>query len=114
MRIGYVTFDCHDPERLIEFWSRALGYDVSRNVYVTLKDPAGQGPSLYFQQVPEERTVKNRVHLDLVSDDYAREAGALLEMGASMVRQTEENGVIWTVFEDPEGNVFCLFDSSSM
>ena len=114
MRIGYVTFDCRDPERLIGFWSKALGYEVSRNVYVTLRDPEGRGPSIYLQRVPEERVAKNRVHLDLVTDHYSDDLQKLSRLGAATVRQMEENGIRWTVFEDPEGNVFCLFDSSSM
>jgi catechol 2,3-dioxygenase-like lactoylglutathione lyase family enzyme len=114
MQIGFVTFDCRDAEPLIAFWSQALGYEVRRGVYVTLKDPDGRGPSLYFQEVPEQRSTKNRVHLDLVSDDYAAERQKLLELGATEVRTMEENGIVWTVLEDPEANVFCLFDSSSM
>jgi catechol 2,3-dioxygenase-like lactoylglutathione lyase family enzyme len=114
MQIGFVTIDCRDPERLIEFWSQALGYDIQRNVYVTVRDPNGRGPSLYFQEVPEERSGKNRVHLDLVTDDHLAEAEALVQLGATKVRDAEENGIRWTVFEDPEGNVFCLFDSGSM
>jgi catechol 2,3-dioxygenase-like lactoylglutathione lyase family enzyme len=112
MEIGFVTIDCHDAERLIEFWSEALGYEVKRSVYTTLRDPAGKGVSLYLQEVPEPRTAKNRVHLDLVSPDFDRDLRRLLELGASKGTNMEENGIRWTVLEDPEGNVFCLFDDS--
>lgn len=110
MEIGFVTMDCRDPEALTHFWSRALGYEVKRGVYTTLRDPAGKGVSLYLQAVPEARLTKNRVHLDLVSPAFAEDLLALVELGATETRQVEENGIRWAVLEDPEGNVFCLFD----
>lgn len=110
MEIGFVTIDCRDPERLVAFWSEALGYEVKRNVYTTLRDPSGSGVSLYFQEVPEARLAKNRVHLDLVSQTFATDLKRLVDLGAVEIRQMEENGITWAVLEDPAGNVFCVFD----
>ena len=110
MEIGFVTIDCRDPEVLIRFWSQALGYEVRRSVYTTLRDPEGKGVSLYLQAVPEARLTKNRVHLDLVSPTFAADVERLVGLGAAEMRQLEENGIRWAVLEDPEGNVFCVFD----
>ena len=110
MEVGFITIDCRDADRLVAFWSEALGYEVKRSVYTTLRDPGGRGVSLYFQEVPEARLSKNRVHLDLVSHTFATDLQRLIDLGAEEIRRMEENGISWAVLEDPEGNVFCLFD----
>jgi catechol 2,3-dioxygenase-like lactoylglutathione lyase family enzyme len=109
VEIGFITIDCADSERLMAFWSDALGYEVNRGVYTTLRDPGATGVALYFQQVPEPRGGKNRLHLDLVSGSVDRDLSRLVERGATHVTDVEENGLRWSVLEDPEGNVFCLF-----
>lgn len=110
MEIGFVTIDCSDPNRLIEFWSEALGYDVSEGVYVTIRDPEGKRPSLYFQQVPDPTPGKLRMHLDLLSEDVAADLDRLKELGATHVEDKNENNLRWSIMKDPEGNVFCVFD----
>ena len=139
-----VTFDCAAPGALAAFWSAALGYERqapppgfatweaaldawgvpaseqdSRDAVVP---PAGQhGPRLFFQRVPEGKTVKNRVHLDvraapgLTGDDRmaALEADAdrLVALGATRVHRVEPDGRMeagFLVMQDPEGNEFCL------
>ena len=112
VEIGFVTIDCRDPEVLVDFWSKALGYQIKRSVYTTLRDPEGKGVTLYFQQVPEERVSKNRVHLDLISQTFDEDVAHLTELGATEVRQVVENEIHWAVMEDPEGNVFCVFDDA--
>ena len=64
-----VIVDCRDPRRQAEFWAHALAYRVSqRNPDEFLvSDPAGTGGSLYFMKVPEPKTGKNRLHLDVVT-----------------------------------------------
>jgi hypothetical protein len=132
-----VTFDAADPEKLGGFWALALGYvtdpippefeslaDFFRSIGVpegqmwALVDPDGEGPRLFFQRVPEGKTAKNRVHLDVrvaepgtaVDERIAlREAhvARLVEAGASVVTEPlERDG--WTVMRDPEGNEFCV------
>ena len=110
MEIGFITIDCAEPRVLIDFWASALGYDVNEGVYVTLREPNGKGPSLYFQEVPEPRTDKNRVHLDLLSERFDDDKARLVELGATRVEDVTENDLSWTVMADPEGNVFCVFD----
>lgn len=74
------------------------------------KSGTGLGRRLLFQRVPEPKTVKNRVHLDLHAGPERREAEAarLVELGASIVRSVQEQGGSWIVLTDPEGNEFCV------
>jgi Glyoxalase-like domain len=83
-------------------------------------DPDGVGPRLFFQKVPEPKTAKNRVHLDLSDgggrgtppeESRARVAAAVeraVAAGATKVREVDEPGQHWVVLQDPEGNEFCL------
>ena len=112
MEIGFITIDCSEPHVLIEFWSKALGYDVNEGIYVTLRDPEGRRPSLYLQKVPEPTPGKLRMHLDLLSNDIEVDVARLVDLGATHVRDMTENDLRWVVMEDPEANVFCLFDVS--
>jgi predicted enzyme related to lactoylglutathione lyase len=106
-----MTFDCANAETQREFWSQVLGYEISRGVYTILRDPKGERLSVYMQEVPEPRVAKNRVHVDLVSDDYSNDVERIVSLGGKVVQEIDENDTVWTVFEDPEGNAFCLFKS---
>ena len=67
------------------------------------------GPLLLFHRVPEGKTVKNRVHLDLATTDSEAQSARLLELGAAKLRDITEDGRLrWTTFADPEGNEFDL------
>jgi hypothetical protein len=111
-RTVQVTFDCADPARVGAFWADVLG--------VAATDPAGVGPRLYFQQVPEGKVVKNRVHLDvrvgtgLVGGERLRalqvEGSRLEALGATLVRLMPADGdeESCLVMHDVEGNEFCL------
>ena len=146
-----VTFDAHDPRALSTFWRDALGYvhpgppgvdlapdtdplaawddflerlgvpEGQRNSRSAIEDPDGVGPRLFFQQVPEDKVTKNRVHLDVRAapglegdgrmDALEAECARLVALGASRERRVEpsppmEAGFI--VMADPEGNEFCL------
>ncbi|NUS42145.1 MAG: VOC family protein [Mycobacteriaceae bacterium] len=139
-----IVIDCADPASLGEFWATALGYVVQPpppgygswpefladkglppdrwNMANAVVDPAGTGPRLFFQQVPEPKTVKNRVHLDLnvggghavPTDERARRVDAevhrLVAAGAGVVREqiNEDFGERCVVLRDPEGNEFCV------
>jgi glyoxalase superfamily protein len=112
-----ITFDCADPYRLAGFWSQVTGYtedpdngNAPADPEAALVGPDGQ-PNLLFIKVPEGRTVKNRVHLDLMPTDRTRdqEVARLLELGATTVadhRRSDGSG--WVVLADPEGNEFCI------
>jgi catechol 2,3-dioxygenase-like lactoylglutathione lyase family enzyme len=136
-----VTFDCADPDRMARFWAAALGYKIpdpppgfatwdaflesigvpedQRDRASAVEDPDGTGPRLFFQRVPEPKTVKNRVHLDLRLGGGPRtplaERKALIDaaverlvaLGATVVGPVEEYGQYCVVLRDPEGNEFC-------
>ncbi|GAA2900904.1 glyoxalase [Actinoplanes cyaneus] len=112
--IRNVSFDCADPYVLAIFWSEVVGHPVGPEF--TPGDPEvlivpPEGPRLYFQAVPESKSVKNRVHVCLQSPDLGRdgEVGRLLEIGATMFadHRTPDGGG-WVVLQDPGGNEFCV------
>ena len=137
-----VTFDAHDPAAVGKFWGEVLGYveqpppdghatwqsflasigvpEEEWDTAYAVVDPDGAGPRLYFQKVPEEKSVKNRVHLDVdvtggrsTPIETRRErvdaaATAAAALGGRKLRSVEEDGGYFTVMADPEGNEFCL------
>jgi len=110
-RIGALTFDCHKPKALADFWCAALGYEQydADETGVAIRDPSGGGSELLFLIVPEEKSVKNRLHLDLVPPSSMREEVRRLEAaGATVERFVEENGSSRTIMLDPGGNEFCV------
>jgi hypothetical protein len=114
-----VTFDCAEPERVARFWCEVLGYE-QQGSDSSCVDPTGVGPRLYFQRVPEDKVVKNRVHLDvrvgtgLVGEErlaaLESECARLLPLGATRVRLllADEENESCLVMQDVEGNEFCL------
>jgi len=146
-----VTFDAHDPQALSIFWRDAMGYvhpgppgvDLpagadplaawaefldrmgvpadQRNTRSALEDPDGRGPRFFFQQVPEDKVAKNRLHLDLRAAPglegeqrmaaLEAECDRLVALGAKRVRRDEPAPPLslgFIVMTDPEGNEFCL------
>jgi hypothetical protein len=133
-----VTFDTTDCHALARFWAAALGYDVEDHhdqitellaagvatgadvveidgrrawkVGTGCRDPEGRRPRLLFQDVPEAKTVKNRVHLDVFVGDEARaaEVERLIGLGASFLHDGHLGPSTWVTMADPEGNEFCL------
>lgn len=105
-----LVLDCADPGRLAEFWAPALGYlDLGLIGSYALLLPDGRpGPKLLLQQVPEPKTTKNRMHLDIETRDIETEAARLEALGARRVRadQIHEHGTSWILMTDPEGNEF--------
>jgi len=103
-----VTFDCADALVVAGFWAAALGGELDTDSTVDkayVEAPGWGGPNLWFQRVPEARTAKNRVHLDLrapglIADEVAR----LAALGATVLDVQDE----LTVMDDPEGNEFCV------
>jgi predicted enzyme related to lactoylglutathione lyase len=111
-----VTFDCHHPRVVSKFWCAVTGYSLEEvkspgNDYWVANAPDDTWPRLVFVSVPENKLVKNRVHLDLmpVEGDQEAELTRLLGLGATIVddRRTLNPGG-WVVLADPEGNEFCL------
>ena len=134
-----VTFDCADPHRLAEFWSTALAYEVENHAELidqlleagelqtdevvdrhgrkcwaaacACADSTGTGSRLLFQVVPESKTTKNRVHLDLNvgSANIAAEVERLIKLGATRLWAVDDDGNEHCVtLSDPEGNEFCV------
>jgi hypothetical protein len=112
LKIGNVTFDCENPARVAEFWGTALGYKVQNlNEHFSMANhPDGTPPNLLFIKVPEPRTVKNRMHVDVAADDREAEIERLIGLGATRgeSHSMPEYGVTWTVLQDPEGNELCV------
>ena len=117
-----ITFDCADPDRVARFWCEVLGYVAAEDdgsAYAAT-DPNGDGPRLYFQQVPEGKVVKNRVHLDvrvgtgLVGEErlaaLEAECARLIPLGATRFQLlvADEENESCLVMQDVEGNEFCL------
>lgn len=146
-----VTFDAHDPKALSTFWREALGYihpgppgvplpegadplaawdtflaqlgvpEAERNTKSAIEDPEGHGPRVFFQQVPEDKAAKNRVHLDVRAapglQGEARmaalesECTRLVTLGATRLHRSDPEPPMtagFIVMTDPEGNEFCL------
>ena len=111
-----MTFDCQDAEAVARFWEAVTGYGTEfvldpGNPYWVLRPPGAEFPRLVFVTVPEEKSTKNRVHLDIVARDRTQgeEVARLAELGARVVddrRSVEPGG--WIVMADPEGNEFCV------
>ncbi|GAA2255640.1 VOC family protein [Streptomyces amakusaensis] len=113
-RISEIVFDCGEPARLVRFWAALLGGEpVDRGPDWSFVDPP-EGPRLAFQRVPEGKTVKNRVHLDLDAEagDVERAAETAVGLGASRVGPvTPDSQGRFQVLQDPEGNEFCFVES---
>lgn len=111
LSVDAVTIDCRDPRLLADFWCLALGYrliDVD-DALAEIEPDEGPGPTLLFQVVPEGKTVKNRIHLDLRSSgSMAAEVQRVEALGATSIRRVDEGGSFWTLMTDPEGNEFCV------
>jgi catechol 2,3-dioxygenase-like lactoylglutathione lyase family enzyme len=133
-----VTFDCADPHAQARFWAEVLGLavedhsglvdhlvaagQVSDEERITVdgraafrdvaacSDPSGTEPRLFFQRVPEPKSSKNRVHLDVhVEPEHkADEVDRLVRLGARLIATHSDRGPVTHVLRDPEGNEFCL------
>ena len=105
-----LSIDCGDAAKLARFWADVLGSSVSPDPTPESAaiDADGNTPRLAFHQVPEAKTVKNRLHLDLISTQYGAESERLLALGATRIRDVERGAARWTTFADPEGNEFDL------
>ena len=133
-----IALDCVDPHAQAEFWALALGYEVEhdeafirrlldegqvteddvrtvkgRLVWrdgAAMSDPDGVRPRWFFQQVPEAKAVKNRMHVDVHVGEDARAATVerLVAAGASVLYEGRQGPNTWITLADPEGNEFCV------
>jgi hypothetical protein len=124
-KLNEIVIDCHDPRRLADFWCQVLDYkivdegedEVEINDHRITREEFLAGPvppSLLFERVPEGKTVKNRLHLDVspIDVDQQAEVERLIGLGARHVDigQGEQS---WVVLADPEGNEFCVLRTVS-
>ena len=103
-----VVVDCHNPREQAKFWSAVLELPVLHDTGEELCVAAeGREPELTFVPVSESKTVKNRLHIDLVPDNQDAEVERLLGLGATRV-DIGQGEQPWVVLADPEGNEFCV------
>ena len=109
LRIEQVSIDAHDPSALATFWGDVLGWKrtYDSDDEVEIEDPEGKESNLLFLRVPDGKTVKNRLHLDLRPDDRDAEVARIEALGATRV-DIGQGDVTWVVLADPEGNEFCV------
>ena len=111
-RLSEICIDCADPRPLAEFWAAVLGWtmDDDEGPEVELSDPEGQRASLLFLPVPESKSVKNRLHIDVSPRDreQAEEVDRILALGATRADVGQTGDESWVVLADPEGNEFCV------
>ena len=112
VRIGNITVDCDDVLKVARFWADALGRQLdpkSSPGFASIggADPERVQPAWYFEKVPEPKTAKNRIHLDLVDPDPSA-VDRLVGLGATVVAVHSMGRHRWTVLQDPEGNEFCV------
>lgn len=132
-----IAIDCHDPHVLNRFWAELMDYEpedhhdqatallaaghLDEDETITIdgrlafrtaaasRDATGSGPRLLFQQVPEGKQVKNRVHLDVrAGDDRDAVIARCLELGATRLWDGQQGPHTWVTLADPEGNEFCI------
>lgn len=110
LNLGMVTFDSGDPEPLARWWAERFDaqiQDTNEGWFVTVA--GGTLPiALAFQRVSDPTPGKNKLHLDVTSEDLDTEALALVAAGAAEVARHEMGGFRWITLADPEGNQFCI------
>ncbi|MFI6799457.1 VOC family protein [Streptosporangium canum] len=106
--IGNICIDTNDLAGGAAFWRAVTGYEVASSDEGTtyLEDPNKNGVGLSLQVVPEPRAGKNRLHLDLFTDDLAGEVARIRALGATEVARFDDGG--WVVLADTDGNRFCV------
>ena len=108
-----IVLDCSNLERSATFWCAALGYRrpfPQSGPYLSLVPGTDHGTELLLQQVPETKSTKNRMHLDLRTRDLTAEVDRLIQAGATQVTKIPlvEHDWQWHVLGDPDGNEFCV------
>jgi catechol-2,3-dioxygenase len=102
-----IVVDSQDPARLSRWWAEVLGYKVIFEQSDEVTIGSDGSPSLIFVPVPEHKSTKNRLHIDLNPDDQDAEVERLLDMGARHI-DVGQGEQPWVVLSDPEGNEFCV------
>jgi catechol 2,3-dioxygenase-like lactoylglutathione lyase family enzyme len=117
LRIGSVVIDCINFDEMLAFWQEALHYvprEPAADGWVVLRDPDGRSVNVSLNQVSvsEKLMGRNWLHFDLYTKDQRAEVERLLRIGAARHPQTYEPDDDFIVLEDPDGNLFCVVDTS--
>lgn len=112
LKIGWLTIDSKDPKKIGEWWKEALGLSVvfedTDEYALTGKGRMDSQWNILFYRAPDDKKVKNRLHLDLIPDkDREAEVARLEALGATRA-DIGQKDVTWTVMADPDGNEFCV------
>jgi Glyoxalase-like domain len=111
-KFNELVIDSVQPERIARWWADVLDYKITDEdeTGVEITGPTGSGPTLVFLRVPETKSIKNRLHIDVspTDRDQEQELRRLLELGAERADVGQGDDVGWVVLRDPEGNEFCL------
>ena len=111
LRIGSIVIHCHQFDRMVVFWQKALRYEPREPAsegWCVLRDPSGTSPNLSFQARNTRRRTRNWIHLDLYTDDQNTEVARLEALGARRYPWRYRAGADFVVLEDPDGNLFCV------
>ena len=117
LSVHQVAVDCKNASLLADFWCKALGYakeEWGEEYGAMVFNPDNSGERIIFLPVPEPKVAKNRVHLDVRTEDGTREGEVerLVGLGATEIEtknyQTDSWSATWTIMQDPEGNEFCV------
>jgi Glyoxalase-like domain len=115
-QLAVIVIDAIEPRPLAEFWAAVLGWRIVEEEadIVSLAPEGGTGPGIDVARVPERKTIKNRLHLDLRADGSTQrqEVERLIGLGARRVDVGQGSDVSWVVLADPEGNEFCVLSRS--
>jgi predicted enzyme related to lactoylglutathione lyase len=107
-----IVVDCSDLERSARFWCGVLGYTARppSGLYRALAPETGVGIDVLLQRVPDVKGRKNRLHFDLRTPDLEAEVTRVLGLGARLLttQPVAENGWLWHILADPDGNEFCV------
>lgn len=112
-RFKDLCLDANDHQKLADWWCSVLGYvrrsptDRDPSWPIPIVDPEGMGPPIWIVPVPETKTVKNRMHMDIYGDK-----DEIISAGATLLR-AKGGDIEWDVLADPEGNEFCVFTERS-
>lgn len=116
VRIDTINVDAADPSSQARWWGEALGWTVRSDdgdeaVIAPRRESNDTVTELLFARVPEPKTVKNRIHLDLRPDDQSAEVARFEALGARRIDVGQSDTDSWVVLADPEGNEFCILQA---
>jgi len=108
-----IVLDVNDLESCAGFWSAVLGKEISFKVDTYCRIGAGDDrPAVLLQKVSEQHDHKNRAHIDLGVTDLGSAVLRVVDLGGTKLDEISEYGITWAVMADPDGNEFCLVQSS--